>query len=46
MLAADGVVVRGLSMSSCFIHETLIEFWRFARMALTGIDAVPPRKIY
>ena len=46
MLASDGVVVRGLSMSSCFIHETLIEFWRIARMALTGIDAVPPRKIY
>jgi len=46
MLASDGVVVRGLSMSGCFIHETLIEFWRIARMAVTGTDAVPPRKIY
>ena len=46
MLASDGVVVRGLSMSGCFIHETLIEFWRIARLAVMGIDAVPPRKIY
>jgi urease accessory protein len=46
MLASDGVVVRGLSMSGCFIHETLIEFWRVARVAITGQDAVPPRKIY
>ena len=36
MLASDGVVVRGLSMSGCFIHETLIEFWRTARLAMTG----------
>ena len=33
-------------MSGCFIHETLIEFWRTARLAVTGMDAVPPRKIY
>jgi urease accessory protein len=46
MLASDGVVVRGLSKSGCFIHETLIEFWRTARLAITGNDAVPPRKIY
>ena len=46
MLASDGVVVRGLSMSACFIHETLIEFWRTARVSITGQDAVPPRKIY
>ena len=46
MLASDGVAVRGLSMSGCFIHETLIEFWRTARQAITGKDAVPPRKIY
>ena len=45
-LASDGVVVRGLSMSGCHIHETLIEFWRAARLAVTGVDAVPPRKIY
>jgi urease accessory protein len=45
-LASDGVVVRGLSMSGCFIHESLVEFWRTARLAITGVDAVPPRKIY
>ena len=46
MLVSDGVVVRGLSMSGCFIHQTLIEFWRTARLAITGKDAIPPRKIY
>jgi urease accessory protein len=46
MLWSDGVVVRGLSMSACFIHETLIEFWGVARVAVTGMDAVPPRKVY
>ena len=46
MLASEGVIVRGLSMSGCQIHETLIEFWRTARLAATGTDAVPPRKIY
>jgi urease accessory protein len=45
-LASDGVIVRGLSMSGCFLHETLIEFWRTARFAITGEDAVPPRKVY
>lgn len=46
MLPSDGVAVRGLSRSGCFIHETLIEFWRTARLAMTGADADPPRKIY
>ena len=45
-LASDGVIVRGLSMSGCFLHEALIEFWRAARVAITGEDAAPPRKIY
>ena len=45
-LASDGVVVRGLSMSGCFLQETLTEFWRAARMEIIGQDAVPPRKIY
>jgi urease accessory protein len=45
-LASDGVVVRGLSMSGCFLHRTLIEFWKTMRLAITGMDAVPPRKIY
>jgi urease accessory protein len=46
MLASDGVIVRGLSMSGCFLHETLVQFWRTARLATIGKDAVPPRKIY
>jgi urease accessory protein len=46
MLASDGVAVRGLSASGCSLHETLIEFWRTARLAITGSDAAPPRKIY
>jgi urease accessory protein len=45
-LASDGLVVRGLSMSGRFIHETLVEFWRAARKSVTGEDVVPPRKIY
>ena len=45
-LASDGVIVRGLSMSGCRIHETLIEFWRAARLAMTGSEATPPRKTY
>lgn len=45
-LASDGVVVRGLSITSCSIHATLLEFWSLARRLITGQDAVPPRKTY
>lgn len=45
-LASDGLVVRGLSTSGRFIFESLIEFWRTARVAITGNDAAPLRKIY
>ena len=45
-LASDGVIVRGLTTSGCFIHETLVEFWRTTRLAIVGKEAVPPRKIY
>lgn len=45
MLASDGVMVRGLSVSSRWIHHALIEFWRQARLAVTGQEANPPRKI-
>jgi urease accessory protein len=45
-LVSDGVIVRGLSMSGCFIHRTLVEFWTTARLSLTGTAAQPPRKIY
>ena len=45
-LASDGVVVRGLSAGSRFLHESLVEFWSAARLAVTGAAAIPPRKIY
>jgi len=45
MLASDGVMVRGLSVSSRWIHPALIEFWRQTRLAVTGQEANPPRKI-
>jgi urease accessory protein len=45
-LVSDGLVVRGLCMSGRFVHEPLIEFWRTARLAITGQDAVQPRKVY
>jgi urease accessory protein len=45
MLASDGVIVRGLSASSRWIHPAMIEFWRQARLAVTGQEAIPPRKI-
>jgi urease accessory protein len=45
-LVSDGILVRGLAASGRSIHATLVEFWRAARIAITGIDATPPRKIY
>lgn len=45
-LASNGVIVRGLSTTGCWLHQTLIEFWRTARISITGDDATPPRKIY
>jgi len=45
-LVSDGVVARGLSRSGRFLQEPLVQFWRAARMAITGRDAVPPRKTY
>ncbi len=45
-LVSDGVVIRGLAMSGRFIYSSLVEFWKSARLAVTGQDAVPPRKIY
>lgn len=45
-LATDGVMVRGLSRTGCFLNEALVEFWRAARLTVTGAEAAPPRKIY
>jgi urease accessory protein len=44
-LAADGVVVRGLSATARDLPATLVRFWNSARRFLTGENAVPPRKI-
>jgi urease accessory protein len=46
VLASDGIIVRGLSSGGCGLHETLVEFWKTARLTIVGEDAVPPRKIY
>jgi hypothetical protein len=46
MLAASGVVVRGLTTASRFVHGTIMEFWRTARFEVTGEEVVPPRKVY
>ncbi len=46
MLVSDGVVVRGLSATSRSIHAALLQFWSLARRAITGEEAVPPRKTY
>ena len=46
MLASDGLLVRGLTTSGSLIYETLVEFWREARVAIVGADCPLPRKIY
>jgi len=46
MLPDHGLIVRGLSHSGRPIASTLVEFWRSAKRALYGQDAVPPRKMY
>jgi urease accessory protein len=45
-LPAHGLVVRALSQNSRDIVRGLVEFWRVAKRALYGQDAVVPRKIY
>jgi len=45
-LVADGIAVRGLSVSACDIPATLHDCWKIARRFLTGTEAVPPRKVY
>jgi urease accessory protein len=44
-LGADGVAVRGLSVSGVEIASHLREFWRAAKKSVTGRDAVMPRKL-
>ena len=45
-LAADGVVVRGLARDARRLTATLPLFWRAAKHALYGQEAILPRKIY
>jgi len=45
-LPAHGLVVRALSQNGRDIPSGLISFWRVAKQALYGQDAVIPRKIY
>jgi urease accessory protein len=45
-LPAHGLVVRALSHNGRDIAQGLVAFWRAAKQALYGQDAVIPRKIY
>ena len=45
-LPAHGLVVRALSQNGRDITRGLIAFWRVAKQALYGQEAVVPRKIY
>ena len=45
-LTSDGAIVRGLSATGRSIQAALLEFWSVARPAMTGAEAVPPRKTY
>lgn len=45
-LVSDGILVRGMTVSGRFIYESLVEFWKAARLAVTGTEPLPPRKIY
>jgi urease accessory protein len=45
-LAWGGVTVRGLSITGRHLHAALTDFWRAARLAMTGTPAIPPRKVY
>jgi urease accessory protein len=45
-LAADGLAVRGLSVSAREVPATLAAIWKIAKRFLTGQDAILPRKVY
>lgn len=45
-LAAHGLVIRVLSRQGREIPLGLTAFWRTAKLALYGREAIPPRKIY
>ncbi|MBA2681389.1 MAG: urease accessory protein UreD [Ktedonobacteraceae bacterium] len=45
-LVAHGLVVRALSCRGTELPAGLLAFWRAARLAIYGREALPPRKIY
>jgi urease accessory protein len=45
MLAAHGLLVRGLSVVGDHIAQDLTTFWRAAKRALYNAEAIPPRKV-
>ena len=45
-LAADGIAVRGLSVSARDLPATLADIWKITKLFLTGEHAVLPRKVY
>ncbi len=45
-LVAHGLLVRALSLRGSELSAGLLAFWRAARRALYGREALPPRKIY
>lgn len=45
-LVRDGLVVRGLSRDGRNMPKGLLAFWKAAKQALYGQEAVPPRKVY
>ena len=45
-LVADGIAVRGLSLTAREVPATLAAIWSIAKLFLTGEDAILPRKVY
>jgi urease accessory protein len=45
-LAADGLAVRGLSLSARELAPTLAAIWKISKRFLTGEDPVLPRKVW
>jgi urease accessory protein len=46
MLAAHGLVIRGLASNAREIAAGLGAFWRAGKMLVSGREAIPPRKLY
>jgi urease accessory protein len=45
-LPAHGLVVRAMSSNGRALLPGLLTFWRAAKLALYGQEAIPPRKVY